>query len=163
MKPGPSPRPVSERLRSRCEPGGEFEGTPHELWTGAVAKNGYAQITDSQGDLGGGRRAYLIHRAAWIIAHGEIPDGYDVDHRCRVRHCVAIAHLRLLPIGANRRGHGPDVNANRTHCPKGHSYDDDNTMHGTQQGGHKHRRCRVCHNEWERQRQQRLRGQRAAA
>jgi hypothetical protein len=51
------------------------------LWTGGVDKKGYGYFNLS----GESTRA---HRAAWILAHGPIPDGKMVLHHCDVPGCV---------------------------------------------------------------------------
>jgi len=59
------------------------------LWTGSM--NGhYGQICKA-----GRGTAILAHRAAWIIAHGSIPDRLQVLHTCDNGRCVNIAHLFL--------------------------------------------------------------------
>lgn len=40
-----------------------------------------------------------MHRAAWELRHGEVPDGLCVLHKCDVRHCVR--HLFLGTHQAN--------------------------------------------------------------
>lgn len=62
---------------------------PCHLWTGAGTRNGY-------GHLRRNGKFPLAHVYAWQLANGDIPEGFDVDHRCHNRRCVNIEHLRLL-------------------------------------------------------------------
>ena len=57
-------------------------------WTGATNEHGYGMVTRKDGQ----RRA---HRVAWTTLVGDIPDGMQVDHRCRKRACVNPGHLRI--------------------------------------------------------------------
>jgi hypothetical protein len=104
------------------------------LWTGALKVNGYAQL-----QVGGrtGKRLYA-HRVAYELLVGPIPDGLQLDHLCRVRHCVNPAHLEPVTARENVRRGEP---AQRTHCPKGHEYTAENTFVKT--GGW--RECRTCY------------------
>ena len=38
----------------------------------------------------------MYHRTVWKSVYGEIPDGYEVDHKCRNRACCNPEHLQLL-------------------------------------------------------------------
>lgn len=38
----------------------------------------------------------MYHRYKWVLAHGEIPEGYEVDHMCKNRACCNVEHLQLL-------------------------------------------------------------------
>ncbi|UNI71903.1 homing endonuclease [Aeromonas phage vB_ AhaP_PT2] len=38
----------------------------------------------------------MYHRYVWIKANGEIPDGYEIDHKCKNRACCNIEHLQML-------------------------------------------------------------------
>lgn len=38
----------------------------------------------------------MYHRTVWIKANGPIPDGFEVDHKCRNRACCNVEHLQVL-------------------------------------------------------------------
>jgi|SRR5579863_5247114 len=69
------------------------------------------------------------HRFAYELFNGPIPEGMQVDHLCRVRHCVNPAHLEAVSKKENiLRGESYCAQAARkTHCPKGHPYSEENT------------------------------------
>ena len=77
--------PFDERFASYTK---RSDHTGCLLWTGWRDKNGYGRVRWS------GRRQ-PAHRAAWIRAHGTIPDGLLVCHRCDVPACVEVSHLFL--------------------------------------------------------------------
>jgi hypothetical protein len=57
-------------------------------WIGGHSKNGYGLVV-----LGG--KSKLAHRVAYQLAHGDIPAGACVLHRCDRRTCVNVAHTFL--------------------------------------------------------------------
>jgi len=59
------------------------------LWTGGFFNVGYGAIS------GPDRRPRKAHRYSYELAHGPIPDGLWVLHRCNVRACVRPDHLYL--------------------------------------------------------------------
>lgn len=106
------------------------------LWTGGLNNRGYGRFYD-------GTRMVLAHRWAYEHFVGPIPDGLQLDHLCRVRHCVNPAHLEAVTNKVNSlRGVSPAAkNALKTNCPQGHPYDDANTW--VSKNGF--RQCRTCH------------------
>ena len=50
-------------------------------------------------------RNYGAHRAAYLLFVGDIPDGLEVDHKCRNILCVNPDHLRLLDSQSNSENH----------------------------------------------------------
>jgi len=106
------------------------------LWTGSTSR-GYGSIR-----LGGADQPRpQVHRVAYELLVGPIPDGMEIDHLCRVRNCVNPDHLEPVTTSENLRRrifvHG---NSKKTHCPSGHPYDSENTY--VVSNGH--RVCRAC-------------------
>lgn len=107
-------------------------------WTGAGSQVGLGYGRFS---IGGGRDA-LPHRYAYELLVGPIPHGLVLDHLCRNPRCVNPAHLEPVTHQENiLRGIGPSaVNAQKTHCKRGHEFTPENTY------WHKRgaRDCREC-------------------
>lgn len=61
------------------------------LWTGPLNKpGGYGYLLRP-----GTQRKIYAHRAVWELAHGTIPDGLFVLHRCDEPRCCNVRHLFL--------------------------------------------------------------------
>jgi HNH endonuclease len=115
---------------------------PCWVWTGGLA-DGYGAFS-----LDG--RQIKAHRVAYSWLVGEVPEGCELDHLCRVRRCCNPVHLEPVSHLINvHRGTSPwAVNAAKTHCGTCDlPYDEANTY---LYKGERH--CRNCArrrtNEW---------------
>lgn len=70
---------------------------PCWLWGGTVGSKGYGRLTPHRG------LNLLAHRWAYEHMVAEIPDGLQIDHLCRVRHCVNPYHLEPVTRAENLR------------------------------------------------------------
>ena len=119
-------------------------GGPDETcWetTGSL-RRGYGRIK-----IGG--RTYPLHRVAWVLVHGQIPNGLVIDHLCRNRKCANVSHLRLVSLADNVLKNSesiPALNAVKTHCLRGHEFTTKNTYLAVKKGipQRTYRRCRIC-------------------
>lgn len=114
------------------------------------------------------------HRAMYMAIYGPVPIDLEVDHLCHDgrfcaggspcphRSCVNPLHLGLATRRNNvLRGASPAaIGIRKTHCPKGHPYDRDNTYRrpGIPEG-HSRRDCRPCRAMAEARRRARVKAQ----
>lgn len=70
-------------------------------WGGHINQCGYGRITI------GGKRS-TVHRLAWELEFGPIPDGKQLDHICHNRKCINTKHLRLCTPLENARNRQPN-------------------------------------------------------
>lgn len=87
------------------------------LWTQPLNGDGYGHF-----HLNG--REVPAHCASFVLFVGSIPNGLEIDHLCRLRHCVNPKHLEAVPHRENVQRGGNTVKA---HCIHGHPYDESNT------------------------------------
>lgn len=126
------PVPLADRLWARVEK------TPGcWLWQGHTMVTGYGRM----GIPGPPGATALVHRVAYELMVGPIPEGLHIDHLCRVRHCVNPAHLDAVTQAENtRRGMAPAAITARTNvCQRGHDF----AEHGYQHPAG-YRVCRRC-------------------
>jgi hypothetical protein len=141
---------VADRFWGKVDRNGPVSpivGTACWLWTASIQAKGYGQIHVRRDDAGRQiiRRA---HTVAWVLVRGEFAADLEIDHLCRVRHCVNPDHLEAVTTKVNSlRGVGlAALHAQRTACPKGHPYDEANTIWHKKTGGRVSRDCRICTN-----------------
>lgn len=95
-------------------------------WTGAHSDKGY-------GDVRAHGNVTPVHRVAYELWVGPIPEGLHIDHvlarGCVHRDCLNPAHLEAVTQQENiRRGNAGWNLRIRTHCPQGHPYDEINSV-----------------------------------
>lgn len=97
------------------------------------------------------RKTYRAHRFAYEMFRGPIPEGMVLDHLCRNKACVDPWHLEAVTREENLRRGLPspsDINAAKTHCIKGHPFNEANTYFRPKDGS---RTCKKCKADWERE------------
>lgn len=111
-------------------------------WTASRNEWGYGQFAATFGHSGG------AHIYSYQLHHGSYPAGLEIDHLCKNRACVRPDHLEAVTPRVNtlRSNAVSALNARKTHCPKGHPYDEENTRIGNNGG----RYCRACAYEYQR-------------
>lgn len=128
---GISVAPLQDRIRAGSIPE-PMSGC--WLWIGHIKANGYGTLGVK---VDGGWRTSHAHRVAYEAFVAEVPDGLDLDHRCRTRCCVNPDHLEPVARSINlRRSPLMSRQSSKTTCPKGHHYSGTNSR-GT-------RVCRIC-------------------
>lgn len=113
------------------------------IWQLKVHKTGYGHVTVPRNAV---RMTYLVHRFAYEALVGEIPEGLQLDHLCRVRACCNPEHLEPVTSRENS-ARSPlnfvGINLAKTRCAQDHPFNDENTRR-TPSGA---RECRICRRE----------------
>lgn len=81
------------------------------------------------------------HRFSYEQYFGKIHSDVKLDHLCRNRGCVNPTHLEIVTSKENTlRGFGPAAkNFKKTHCSRGHEYNEENTIKYENR-----RHCKTC-------------------
>ena len=99
----------------------------------------------------GKKRLHSVHVLVLEAFVGPRPPGMHCCHWDGDPQNNHVANLRWDTPAANSQDtlrHGRHPGANRTHCPQGHPYDEENTCYLSRGG----RRCRTCQRDKERAR-----------
>lgn len=93
---------AEKRRNAKCAP---IDDHGHRWWLGAI--DGGADRSGGYGrfQAGRGRKTSVIttaHRYAWTLAHGPVPPGLVVRHRCDEQLCTAEAALEVGTAADNR-------------------------------------------------------------
>ena len=134
-----TPRPRTQEVQA---PMPRYSSTPERFWSKVeftdtcwlwtrATHNGYGWFSGEH------RQSNFAHRWSYEFCVGEIPEGLQIDHLCRIRHCVNPDHLEPVTQQVNiSRGYY----ATKTHCPRAHAYAGTN-LRINKKG---HRFCRKC-------------------
>lgn len=122
-----------------------IEADGHRLPKGYVFKAIPAELRRRYGLA----KPSYAHRVAWIEAHGPIPEGMVVDHRCKNPACVNLDHLRLVTKQQSNAERWADHGGvgDELVCRHGHVGERAQTKRGTWY-------CRACNREAQRRRRQ---------
>ena len=128
-------RPIEDRFSSKVNKDGAGGCW---LWLGKLTEKGYGIFV-----MDG--KSIPAHRVSWELTNGQIPEGLQIDHLCRVRACVNPVHLEPVTNLENTlRGENfIAVHAAKTHCSNGHPFDEINTRIDMR-NGRQLRVCRTC-------------------
>lgn len=98
----------------------------------------------------GGQRLVRINRLVLMVFIGDAPSGMISCHNDGDSTNNRLSNLRWDTYSSNLHDavrHGNHVNANKTHCPRGHEYTEDNLRMKPSEG---RRRCKTCIREYQR-------------
>ncbi len=131
--------PVLQRIEAKCMP---IPESGCIVFLGSLTNDGYGRVK-----LDG--RSCSVHRIVFELLVGRVPDGMELDHKCRVRSCCNPAHLEIVTHRENviRGTSYIALKAAQTHCKRGHAFDETNTY--LWRGN---RICRLCRADYIRQR-----------
>lgn len=92
-----------------------------------------------------GDDSYRVHRFAYLLEVGDIPETGVVLQKCGQINCVRPDHLEMLTRREYTQvngtyGFGARYQSAKTHCPYGHEYTEENTYRPSNGS----RNCRTC-------------------
>lgn len=79
-------------------------------------KNGYSCVTVNY-------KTFYVHRLVWKTFNGEIPDGYEIDHKNTVRDDNRLDNLRLVSSSENKRNPITIEKYRKSNKNKPHTYE----------------------------------------
>ena len=124
------------------------------IWSGSLRGKGYGALR---------RKGKVVNAstAAYELRYGPTPTGKVLDHLCETKACWNPDHLEPVTNAENvSRGLNAGGSKTKTHCKRGHSYDNAYWYEGP--NGRWWRGCRTCRRERTREYRQRLKGEYSA-
>lgn len=105
------------------------------IWVNSKQVGGYGRFSV-------GKTLHLAHRWSYEFFRAEIPDGLNIDHLCSTPACVNPWHLEPVTqrVNLHRSRNHVGENARKTHCIRGHEFNEANT-YLTREG---RRHCKPC-------------------
>lgn len=85
--------PLAERLEAKTR-----RTDSCWLWTGVTNRH---KGNGGYGMIGTNGKSEFVHRIAWELKNGQIPEGQCVLHKCDVPLCINPSHLFLGTLGDN--------------------------------------------------------------
>ena len=138
------PKQAIERFMDKVMP---EPNTGCWIWVGTAIPQGYGRFWYEG-------RQWPAHRWIYVHVNGPIAENLVTDHLCRMPACVNPAHLEPVTQSENiLRGDAPqrtrERNLTRTHCKRGHPFDEKNTRWGftfrsPSRKKYLRRTCRAC-------------------
>lgn len=110
-----------------------------------VGTDGYPYVHLAKDAVHRNRAVHILVLEAFA---GPRPPGMEACHNDGDKRNAALSNLRWGTPSENNFDivrHGRNVNANKTHCPRGHEYSEENTYRWPSDNGK--RRCRTCKSE----------------
>lgn len=81
---------AAKPLKAIITEGGCFVPVSHSLNHDGYFRKRYESSRKSKKSL------EMFHRTMWKHFNGEIPEGYEIDHKCKNRACFNVAHLQCI-------------------------------------------------------------------
>jgi hypothetical protein len=119
------------------------------LWMGQTDLYGYALLNHADH-----ASKLTVHRLTFEMKYGELADGEELHHVCRVRRCVNPKHLEKVGRLAHLEIHAGDQREcgrikgwRGVMCNKRHRYDETGVRIGRDGHGYEYRICLECERE----------------
>lgn len=124
------------------------------LWDG-YKHLGYGRYADGPKSA---RKKHQAHRYLYQHTVGQIPQELVLDHLCGTPNCVNPDHMEPVSQRVNvlrsSKTNPAVINAEKTHCHRGHEFDEANTRIMPNGG----RTCRACMRLWYHQNKEKTHG-----